>query len=206
MASPLPRGSLEVECGVLRLRPLLGFLTAVRSLVAVHCCLLTPPQPTPRPGLATGSAAAHCAYDDRRRRPSGVIVAPRRTSKLRAAHEPSLALLPTSNRLRVLPRPSNRPRTVPRPAPGPCGQPLPTPNPRRPPRGSAARGHDPGRDRADRSRPRTRRSSTASSLMGEATRARRRRPRRRIEEATTSSWPRPSCEPWRRSTRSCKKI
>ena len=71
-----------------------------------------------------------------------------------------------------------------------CGQPRPTPSPRRPPKGSAARGPGPGQGQADRSKPPTRRSSTASSLMVEATRARRRRPRRKIDGAMMCLWPR----------------
>ena len=96
------------------------------------------------------------------------------------------------------PTPSNRTRTrYPRPATR-CGQPRPTPSPRRRPKGSAARGLGLALAAADRSKPPTRRSSTASSLMVEATRARRRRPRRKIDGAMMCLWPRLNYELWRR--------
>ena len=183
------RGSLEVACGVLHLRLLL------RSLVSSNArnaeLPLDPPTSLRRQARQRArSAARSVAHNDRRRRPSGSLlpgVAPGRCVHAQQQVLPSLAVRRPSNRCCPL-----SPATVHEccPAPGPCGPPRPTRSPRRPPRGSAARGPGPGRGQAARSRPPTRRSSTASSLMGEATRARRRRPRRRIDGAMMCSWPR----------------
>ena len=161
-----------MRAGFLRLRLLLGSLVSSNARNAE--LPLDPPTSLRRQARQRArSAARSVAHNDRRRRPSG-------------------SLLPGVAPRRCAPRTDRRLRCCPSLVTGPCGQPQPTRSPRRPPKGSAARGRDRGLGQADRSRPPTRRSSTASSRMGEATRARRRRPRRKTGEAMMCLWPRPS--------------
>ena len=155
--------------------------------IAMHELPIDPPTSLRRQARQRArSAARSVAHNDRRRRPSGSLlpgVAPGRCARARRR-----TVLPTV-KPKCCPVPSNRPRTVAQHqdhagSPGLLETHGGGPKEARPAAPAQAK------VRPARSRPPTRRSSTASSRMVEATRARRRRPRRRIDEVMMCLWPR----------------